>query len=44
MSIIDVSPRSSYDLSTKIRIELQYDNEKLFVMIRHANNLVRKIL
>jgi hypothetical protein len=44
MLIIDISPRSSYDSSTKIRIQLKYDNEKLFVMVRHANNLVTRII
>jgi uncharacterized FlgJ-related protein len=42
ISIIDLSPRPSYDSTTRIRVQLKYDNEKLFVMIRHANNLVKK--
>ena len=38
--------RSYNDLTSinqpKIRIQLKYDNGKLFVMVRYANNLVRK--
>jgi len=43
----DFSSRSHYDSSPsltnqpKIRIQLKYDNGKLFVMVRYANNLVR---
>jgi hypothetical protein len=42
----DFSSRSHFDASSnnqaKIRIQLKYDNGKLFVMVRYANNLVRK--
>ncbi|CAF4350670.1 unnamed protein product [Rotaria sp. Silwood2] len=42
----ELSPRSSQISSTnnqsKIRIQLKYDNGKLFVMARHANNLPLK--
>lgn len=41
--IIDLTPRTSCDSSTKIRIQLQYDKNKLFVMVRHAVNLVNSI-
>ena len=44
----DFSSRSHFDSSSnnqaKIRIQLKYDNGKLFVMVRYANNLVRKFL
>ena len=31
-----------FDNQPKICIHLQYDNKKLFVIVRHANNLVKK--
>jgi hypothetical protein len=45
----DFSSRSShFDSSSnnqaKLRIQLKYDNGKLFVMVRYANNLVRKFI
>lgn len=40
----ELSTRSSYDTPSnnqpKIRVQLKYDNGKLFVMVRYANNLV----
>ena len=43
----DYSSRSHLDSSSnnqaKIRIQLKYDNGTLFVMVRYATNLVRKI-
>ena len=40
--ILELTSRSSSDFSSKIRLQLKYDDGKLFVMIRHASNLVRK--
>ncbi len=37
----DFSSDSSSTNQPKIRIQLKYDNGKLFVMVRYANNLVR---
>jgi len=38
--------RSVYESSSnnqaKIRLQLKYDNGKLFVMVRYANNLVKR--
>ncbi len=39
----DFSSDSSSTNQPKIRIQLKYDNGKLFVMVRYANNLVRKL-
>jgi hypothetical protein len=41
----DFLSRSVYESSSnnqaKIRLQLKYDNGKLFVMVRYANNLVK---
>ncbi len=42
----DFLSRSVYESSSnnqaKIRLQLKYDNGKLFVMVRYANNLVKR--
>jgi hypothetical protein len=41
----NLPPKSPpYDNQSKIRIQLSYDDKKLFVMVRHANNLVKTFL